>query len=96
MGEISEMDLDEIRLNYQKNIYQKEMIVLESQEHRKGEKRSEKILTYRDWIIEFLKNQVLMRDELMEQQNDLLEKNDVNHEVDYNGLYILLISLQYF
>lgn len=60
-NQVQDMGLEPTALSHLNNIFAKEKVMLEHIEARKNERKNEKTLNYRDWIIEFLKNQVSIR-----------------------------------
>lgn len=79
------MELDGIHLTYFSNLFAKGKITLEQLEVRRQTSKSEKTLTYRDWVIDFLKSQVILRDGILEEQSVLLDMHEVENNCDYEG-----------
>ena len=59
--DFNNMDLDSIQTMYLNNLFAKSKIELETISAKKNHTRSEKTLTYSEWNIDFLKNQVMLR-----------------------------------
>ena len=62
---------------------------LENLDIKRLESKNINIVKYRDWVITFLKNQVLLRDNIQIEQRHLLEKNAISNTINYNGLKVV-------
>lgn len=62
---------------------------LENLEIKRSETRNANVLKYRDWVIIFLKNQVMLRDNILLEQKFLLDKNAISNTISYTGLKVV-------
>ena len=44
------------------------------------------VVQYRDWVIQFLKNQVKLRDNILFEQKMIIERNRISNDISYKGL----------
>lgn len=62
---------------------------VENLDIKRSESKNANIVKYRDWVITFLKNQVMLRDNILIEQRFLLEKNSISNTISYNGLKVV-------
>lgn len=58
--DFNNMELDNIQTAYQNNLFSRSRVELEQISAKKNQSKSEKTLTYTEWNIDFLKNQVIL------------------------------------
>lgn len=85
-SEIQNSGLPNIQAGFLMNVFYKRQTELEIISNKNLEEKTGKVIEYRDWIIKFLKQQAVMRDNIMTQQMVVLDSNEVRYGLNYDGL----------
>ena len=83
---LQESGLTNVQIGYLRNLFFKKQMEIEILNGKGSDKRREKILDYKDWAIQFLKEQVEKRDNLMTEQLSVLDGNNIANRFSYDGL----------
>lgn len=89
LTEINKLDQKDFVHSYVNSLFLKEKMKLENLEIKRSETRNANVLKYRDWVIIFLKNQVMLRDNILLEQKFLLDKNAISNTISYTGLKVV-------
>lgn len=84
--DIQNSGLSNVQNGFLMNLFYKKQMEMDLLSGKSNEKKREKTIDYKDWVIQFLKDQVEMRDKVMVEQINVLDTNEIIPKFSYDGL----------